>query len=84
MVKVTISWNRKVLRVTMTSDVLPPLVEVGASCSMALAGQVSTSYPRPSGGSSDITFQALSRFSFVLSRRLPSSRMLIAALTSLS
>ena len=64
-------------------DLLPPLKEVGASCSMTLSGQVSTGYPRRPGGSSlDITFYALSCFSF--SNLRPSSRMFFAALISLS
>ena len=33
------------------SDLLPPLKEVGASCSMTPLGQVSTGYPRRPGGS---------------------------------
>ncbi len=65
-------------------DLLPPLKEVGASCSMALSGQVSTGYPRRPGGSSFITISSyvLPRFSF--SNLRPSSRMFFAALISRS
>ena len=65
-------------------DILPPLEEVGASCSMALSSQVSTGYPRLSGGSFVMSSYALSRIIFSFSRCLPSSRIFLAALMSRS
>lgn len=67
-------------------DMLSPLIEVGASCSMALTGQVSTGYPRVSHGfilcPETGSFQAqICAVSIIL---LPSSRIFTAAFTSLS
>ena len=65
-------------------DMLPPLEEVGASCSMALSSQVSTGYPRLPGGSFVMSSYALIRASLLLRIHRPSSRMFLAALMSRS